>query len=103
MKKKRKLIPPTAKESTAITKAARRDPENPVRSRAQIMRMRPAAEVLPDLIANYRRGRGPQKSPTKLAVKLRLDQDIIAAYRATGAGWQTRINADLRKVRRLGT
>jgi len=33
-------------------------------------------------------------------VKLRLDHDVLAAYRKTGRGWQTRINADLRKAAR---
>lgn len=47
-----------------------------------------------------RRGRPPLPSP-KQAVKLRLDADVIEAYRATGDGWQTRINADLRKARKL--
>lgn len=48
-----------------------------------------------------RRGRPPLPNP-KQAVKLRLDADVLAAYRATGDGWQTRINADLRKARKLG-
>ena len=47
-----------------------------------------------------RRGRPPLPSP-KQAVKLRLDADVLAAYRKTGAGWQTRINADLRRARKL--
>jgi uncharacterized protein (DUF4415 family) len=47
-----------------------------------------------------RRGRPPLDKP-KQAVKLRLDADVLAAYRKTGAGWQTRINADLRKARKL--
>jgi uncharacterized protein (DUF4415 family) len=47
-----------------------------------------------------RRGRPPLPSP-KQAVKLRLDADVLAAYRRTGDGWQTRINADLRKARKL--
>jgi uncharacterized protein (DUF4415 family) len=47
-----------------------------------------------------RRGR-PPLDQAKLAIKLRLDADIIGAYRATGEGWQTRINADLRRARRL--
>jgi uncharacterized protein (DUF4415 family) len=48
-----------------------------------------------------RRGRPPLDNP-KQSVKLRLDADVLAAYRKTGAGWQTRINADLRKARKLG-
>jgi uncharacterized protein (DUF4415 family) len=47
-----------------------------------------------------RRGRPPLPDP-KQAVKLRLDADVLAAYRKTGTGWQTRINADLRKARKL--
>jgi uncharacterized protein (DUF4415 family) len=46
-----------------------------------------------------RRGRPPLAHP-KEAVKLRLDHDVLAAYRGTGRGWQTRINADLRKAAR---
>lgn len=47
-----------------------------------------------------RRGRPPLPNP-KQAVKLRLDVDVLAAYRKTGTGWQTRINTDLRKARKL--
>jgi len=46
-----------------------------------------------------KRGRPPLEHP-KEAVKLRLDHDVLAAYRRTGRGWQTRINADLRKAAR---
>ena len=49
-----------------------------------------------------RRGRPPLTSP-KQAVKLRLDADVLAAYRKTGDGWQTLINADLRRARKLKT
>ena len=47
-----------------------------------------------------RRGRPPIPNP-KQAIKLRLDAEVIDAYRETGAGWQTRINDDLRKARKL--
>jgi len=47
-----------------------------------------------------RRGRPPLPNP-KQAMKLRLDADVLAAYRKTGDGWQTRINADLRRARKL--
>jgi len=47
-----------------------------------------------------RRGRPPLPNP-KQAVKLRIYADVLAAYRETGIGWQTRINADLRKARKL--
>ena len=45
-----------------------------------------------------RRGRPPGSiaTTTKQAVKLRLDPDVLAALRASGVGWQTRVNAILR-------
>ena len=47
-----------------------------------------------------RRGRPPGSvaRTTKQAVKLRLDPDVLAALRASGAGWQTRVNAILRSA-----
>ena len=47
-----------------------------------------------------RRGRPPSPSP-KRAVSLRLDDDIVTYYRRTGRGWQSRINAALRKAAKL--
>lgn len=48
-----------------------------------------------------RRGRPPLGNEPKEAVKLRLDVDVLRAYRETGTGWQSRINADLRRARKL--
>jgi uncharacterized protein (DUF4415 family) len=47
-----------------------------------------------------RRGRPPGSvAPIKKqAVKLRLDPDILEALRASGPGWQTRVNAILRQA-----
>jgi uncharacterized protein (DUF4415 family) len=60
---------------------------------------RPAKEVLsPALIAmfaEHRRGR--QKAPTKERTTIRLSRDVLARFRATGAGWQARIDAALRE------
>jgi len=42
-----------------------------------------------------RRGR-PKASVTKMPIKIRLDADVLAALRASGDGWQTRINDTLR-------
>lgn len=64
---------------------------------------RPAAQVLPpDLMAGLvalkkQRGeRGPQKSPVKVSTTLRLDADVLDTLRASGKGWQTRVNDILR-------
>ena len=40
----------------------------------------------------------PRKEATKEAVNIRLDADVVAYFRATGRGWQSRINDALRKV-----
>jgi uncharacterized protein (DUF4415 family) len=42
------------------------------------------------------RRRGPQKAPTKRLVTMRLSPDIVDTFRATGSGWQTRIDNALR-------
>jgi len=52
-----------------------------------------------------RRGRpvGSTKPDTKVAVKMRLDPDLVAALRASGRGWQTRANQILRERVLAGT
>ena len=40
----------------------------------------------------------PRSAAPKQSVTLRLDQDVIAAFRETGRGWQSRINAALREA-----
>lgn len=47
-----------------------------------------------------RRGRPPSEHP-KEAIKLRIDPDVLAYFRATGPGWQTRINDALRRAAKL--
>ncbi len=70
---------------------------------ADMRKFRPASEVLSsELYAILtKRGpgeRGPQVAPVKQQVTLRLDQDVLETFRASGAGWQGRINAALRKA-----
>lgn len=40
--------------------------------------------------------RGPQKAPTKQATTIRLSPEVMAAFKAIGAGWQTRIDNALK-------
>jgi uncharacterized protein (DUF4415 family) len=44
-----------------------------------------------------KRGRGPQKAPTKILTAIRLDADVVAFFREQGPGYQSRINEVLRK------
>ena len=48
-----------------------------------------------------RRGRPPLGARAKGVVTMRLDADVLASYRALGSGWQTQVNADLRRARKL--
>ena len=68
----------------------------------QMANARPFAEALPKLAESIRRSRGrPKLDNPKKAIKLRIDVDILDSYRKSGPGWQTRMNADLRKARKL--
>ena len=42
------------------------------------------------------RTRGPQKAPTKVSTTIRLSSEVVQAFRATGDGWQTRVDAALK-------
>jgi uncharacterized protein (DUF4415 family) len=46
-----------------------------------------------------RRPGRPPKANRKISVTLRLDRDVIERFRTTGVGWQTRINAALKRAK----
>ncbi len=41
--------------------------------------------------------RGAQKAPTKVPTTIRFDADVLAALKASGRGWQTRVNEAVRE------
>jgi uncharacterized protein (DUF4415 family) len=47
--------------------------------------------------AAVQRGR-PKAATTKSSVTLRLDPDVVETFKAAGPGWQSRMNAALRKA-----
>ncbi len=57
-------------------------------------------DVLPPGFLAKRRGR-PPSSETKEAISIRLDSDVIAAFKAAGDGWQSRMNDALRRAAKL--
>lgn len=72
--------------------------DNPDWTREDFRRARPAAKVIPDIV-EAKRGRGRPKVPNpKIPVTLRLDPRVVDAFRATGPGWQTRINDALERA-----
>jgi uncharacterized protein (DUF4415 family) len=63
---------------------------------AQLKKMHPMKTAMPDLVESVRRTRGrPKLDHPKMLVSLRLDADVVDAFKAQGPGWQTRINAVL--------
>ncbi len=71
----------------------------------ELSRMRPATEVLPEVVAAHetgtlkrRRGqRGPQKAPKKIPLHIRFSPEVVEYFRATGRGWQTRMDEALKE------
>lgn len=74
------------------------DDDNPPLTPEDWKNMRPAEELPPDILALFPRTklRGAQKAPTKVPVSLRLSREVVDHYRATGDGWQTRIDEALK-------
>jgi uncharacterized protein (DUF4415 family) len=74
-------VVPTPDEDVAITKAAMQDPD------ARPYTDEEWAQVKP------KRGRGrPAQEVTKVPTSIRLDARVVDAFKATGDGWQTRMN-----------
>ena len=78
-------ILPTPEEDAIITAAANADPDARPLTDAEWETVKPLV----------RRGR-PLGSGTKAQVTLRLDVDVLEKFKASGDGWQTRINDALK-------
>ncbi|RAS16048.1 BrnA antitoxin family protein [Paraburkholderia bryophila] len=105
MSTKRKFHIPDAAEDAALTKAAESDTDNPPLTDAQLKRMRPAREALPAMVGEaaaevlLKRPGRPTKpiDQHKVRTTIRLDPDLIDAFKGTGDGWQSRMNDALRE------
>ena len=76
----------TDTEDAAITAAAMSDPDAVPFTDAQWAAVKP----------NMRTGR-PKAEVTKERITIRLSRDVVTQFRATGVGWQTRMDAALRQ------
>lgn len=75
----------TDEEDAAITAAALADPDAPPLTDEEWQAAKPTARI----------GRPPSTGPLKVATTIRLSPEVMDAFKATGPGWQTRINAAL--------
>lgn len=89
--KKVVLIQPTAAEDAAIARGIEQDPDT----------MEVTGDMLAEMQPLARRGRPPLEQP-KLSMTMRVDADVLAAIKATGAGWQSRVNEVLREAVKRG-
>ena len=81
----RTLIRPTAEEDAVITAAALSDPDAAPLTDAEWEAAKPM----------LRRGR-PPAAVTKERITIRLSHEVVERFRATGDGWQTRVDAALK-------
>lgn len=79
------------------------DDDNPEWTVEDFKQARPLADF-PDLATAFPSGSKPRGRPrgstssTKTLVSLRLDNDVLERFKATGRGWQSRINEALRSA-----
>ncbi|HXS11607.1 MAG TPA: BrnA antitoxin family protein [Acidobacteriaceae bacterium] len=81
-----------------MTKGSKPDAESPEWTEATFARSKRLHELPPDLQKLLKKGRGPQQGPTKELISIRLSQDVLAALRTMGRGWQRRVDETLRRA-----
>ena len=78
------------------------DDDNPEWTDADFARAKLGQDIPAHIRAAFPKARGRPagsvKDDAKQAISIRLDPDVIAHFRATGPGWQSRVNAALRKA-----
>ena len=85
--KRPSIVMPTLAEDKAITAAAKADPDaQPLTSR-QLKAMVPMKAL---------RGR-PKSENKKLLVSVRYSPEVVAYFRSTGEGWQSRMDGVLQQ------
>lgn len=78
------------------------DPENPEWTEAEFAAAKGPEALPPELLAAFPKTRARGGRPAgsdKQLVSIRLDKEVVEKFKAGGAGWQTRINAALRRAR----
>ncbi|MBN4075104.1 MAG: hypothetical protein COA71_01140 [SAR86 cluster bacterium] len=63
-------------------------------------KFKPLAQSNPSLLAKIKRGvgeRGPQKTPTKVPISIRVSPEVAEYFRAEGKGWQKHMDKILQE------
>ena len=97
-----KPVPPISDEEEARIQAMiAADPDDAAPTDEQLAQAQPFAEAFPELAQTLRRSAGgrPPSADPKVPVSLRLDREVVEKFRATGPGWQSRINEALRNAK----
>jgi uncharacterized protein (DUF4415 family) len=55
-------------------------------------------DLQPGQLERLPKKRGPQKAATKIAVSIRLSPEVVTHFKNKGPGWQSQIDAALRKI-----
>ena len=63
---------------------------------ADMKRFQNAKQTLPGTLLKKLNVRGPQKTPTKERITIRLSPEVVQRFRDTGDGWQTRVDSALK-------
>ena len=63
---------------------------------ADMKRFQRASHALPVSLLKKINVRGPQKTPTKERITIRLSPEVVQRFRDTGDGWQTRVDTALK-------
>ena len=86
-------------EEVAINVGIARDPDAPEITEEQFAQMRPALEVVPDLVEKSLRKRCQEQPGGKDYVTIPIDNDLIQHFLdAAGPGWHRRLNDTLRQA-----
>jgi uncharacterized protein (DUF4415 family) len=97
--RKFKIKPISDTEEALIQTQIAADPDDGNSTDEQLAQAKPFAEAFPELMESIRRARGrPAVESPRQQISLRLDPDVIAKFKASGKGWQGRINKALRKA-----
>lgn len=93
------IVPTDEEEDAAINRGIAGDPDTAAWTEAEFAGAVRGSEAGPAMVPEgLLRRRGAQKTPTKEMISLRLDRDVLERWRATGPGWQGRVNEALRKA-----